>query len=174
MIRNLDVSANSSRRFRLSRTQDSRNSVLSKAPRAESSVIIIAKQLDQLRLRFCTSRHTRIPVAPCCTIGIMRPVRIPLFGFPDVVLHADELAVTKNPCYSEAKGGDADAADLRHAGSRRFGHSSAKRQTWSRIRRPVARNVRIWLRLPYPVRSSLPRKLPGCSNHSRSSCCGRT
>jgi hypoxanthine-guanine phosphoribosyltransferase len=42
----------------------------------------------------------------------MRPVRIPLFGFPDVVLHADELAVKKSPYYSAAKGGDADAADL--------------------------------------------------------------
>ena len=42
----------------------------------------------------------------------MRPVRVPLFAFPDVVLHADELAVKKSPYYSAAKGGDADAADL--------------------------------------------------------------
>jgi hypothetical protein len=42
----------------------------------------------------------------------MRPVRIPLFGFPDVILHSEELAVKKSSYYPAAKGGDADAADL--------------------------------------------------------------
>jgi len=42
----------------------------------------------------------------------MRPARVPLFGFPDVILHAEELAVKKSSYYSAAKGGDADAADL--------------------------------------------------------------
>jgi hypothetical protein len=172
-----------------------------------SPALLCPNLLHQLRLRFWTSRLTRIPVAPCCTIGIMRAVRIPLFGFPDVVLHADELAVKKSPYYSAAKGGDADAAALLvadmvqrdctthlmmpmrsrqarllpiHAleskGVNEIPAAMAKllSGTWSRIRRLVARNVRIWLRLPYPVGSSLPRKLPGCSNHSRSSCCGRT
>jgi hypothetical protein len=42
----------------------------------------------------------------------MRPSRIPLHDFPDLVLHADELAVKRHPQYSAAKAGDADAAEL--------------------------------------------------------------
>src|ERR1700730_8430306 len=42
----------------------------------------------------------------------MKPVRIPLYGFPDVVLHADELSVKRHPQYQAAKKGDVDAADL--------------------------------------------------------------
>ena len=42
----------------------------------------------------------------------MGPPRIPLDAFPDVVLHADELAVKRHPQYAAAKGGDADAADM--------------------------------------------------------------
>ena len=49
---------------------------------------------------------------PCCTIDVMRPARIPLSGFPDVILHAEELSVKKSSYYAAAKGGDADAADL--------------------------------------------------------------
>lgn len=40
----------------------------------------------------------------------MRPSRIPLHAFPDIVLHADELAVKRHPQYAAAKAGDADAA----------------------------------------------------------------
>jgi len=36
----------------------------------------------------------------------------PLFDFPDVILHAEELVVKKSFYYPAAKGGDADAADL--------------------------------------------------------------
>lgn len=36
----------------------------------------------------------------------MQPYRIPLIGFPDVVLHAEESAVKKHPGYAAAKGGD--------------------------------------------------------------------
>jgi adenine/guanine phosphoribosyltransferase-like PRPP-binding protein len=42
----------------------------------------------------------------------MNPVRVPLYGFPDVVLHADELSVKRHPQYQAAKKGDVDAADL--------------------------------------------------------------
>jgi hypothetical protein len=42
----------------------------------------------------------------------MGPARIPLDAFPDVVLHADELAVKRHPQYAAAKGGDADAAEM--------------------------------------------------------------
>ena len=41
----------------------------------------------------------------------MTPLRTPLFGFPDLVLHADELAVKRHPQYSAAKAGDPDAAE---------------------------------------------------------------
>jgi hypothetical protein len=41
----------------------------------------------------------------------MRPTRIPLHAFPDIVLHADELAVKRHPQYAAAKAGDADAAE---------------------------------------------------------------
>ena len=37
----------------------------------------------------------------------MRPTRIPLHAFPDIVLHADELAVKRHPHYAAAKAGDA-------------------------------------------------------------------
>lgn len=43
----------------------------------------------------------------------MRPARIPLHGFPDIVLHADELAVKRHPRFAAAKAGDADAAEAR-------------------------------------------------------------
>lgn len=42
----------------------------------------------------------------------MTPLRTPLFGFPDLVLHADELAVKRHPRYTAAKAGDPDAAEL--------------------------------------------------------------
>jgi hypothetical protein len=42
----------------------------------------------------------------------MRPFRIPLHDFPDLVLHADELAVKRHAQYSAAKAGDADAAKI--------------------------------------------------------------
>ena len=41
----------------------------------------------------------------------MRPTRVPLRAFPDIVLHADELAVKRHPQYAAAKAGDADAAE---------------------------------------------------------------
>jgi hypothetical protein len=41
----------------------------------------------------------------------MWPTRIPLHAFPDIVLHADELAVKRHPQYAAAKAGDADAAE---------------------------------------------------------------
>jgi hypothetical protein len=51
---------------------------------------------------------------------------------------------------------------LRQAGSRRCADSRLERQAWAIPRRLVARKVRVRLRLPYPVGSSLPRKIPGC------------
>jgi hypothetical protein len=42
----------------------------------------------------------------------MKPVRVPLYGFPEVVLHADELSVKRHPYYQAAKAGDIAAADL--------------------------------------------------------------
>jgi hypothetical protein len=42
----------------------------------------------------------------------MKPVRVPLYGFPDVVLHADESSVKRHPQYKAAKSGDITAADL--------------------------------------------------------------
>ena len=42
----------------------------------------------------------------------MQPPRIPLHAFPDIVLHADELAVKKHPQYAGAKAGDTDAAEV--------------------------------------------------------------
>jgi len=41
----------------------------------------------------------------------MKPPRIPLYDFPDVVLHAEELTVKKHPQFYAAKGGDLEAAD---------------------------------------------------------------
>lgn len=41
----------------------------------------------------------------------MKPPRIPLLAFPDIVLHADELAVKRHPQYAAAKAGDTDAAE---------------------------------------------------------------
>jgi Phosphoribosyl transferase domain len=42
----------------------------------------------------------------------MKPARVPLFDFPDVFLHADELAVKRHPRYPAAKAGDVGAADV--------------------------------------------------------------
>jgi hypothetical protein len=42
----------------------------------------------------------------------MRPFRTSLYDFPDIVLHADELAVKRHPQFAAAKAGDADAAEL--------------------------------------------------------------
>lgn len=42
----------------------------------------------------------------------MRPIRIPLFEFPDVVLHADESIVKKHPQYQAGKAGDIVAAGV--------------------------------------------------------------
>lgn len=39
-----------------------------------------------------------------------KPLRKPLFEFPDVVIHAGETAVKKHPVYEAAKTGDAEAA----------------------------------------------------------------
>lgn len=39
-------------------------------------------------------------------------MRVPLRGFPDVVLHAEELSVKRHPQYQAAKAGDITAADL--------------------------------------------------------------
>ncbi len=229
----------------------------------------------------------------------MKPVRVPLYGFPDVVLHADESSVKRHPQYQSAKSGDITAADLlvaelasqervgelrafleghavelvpihalesagvneipaalakrlsawlgipindaivqtnavghtgasgfqrlanqalfagevkprhrylivddfvgqghwaycvtrrprrrRHrldrqallsqAGSRRLADPVVTREAWTGFRRVVAADIRVRLRQPYQVRSSLPRKLPGCSRHPRSTYCGRT
>jgi hypothetical protein len=41
----------------------------------------------------------------------MRPPRTPLYGFPDVVLHADELAVKRHPQFGAAKAGAISAAE---------------------------------------------------------------
>ena len=41
----------------------------------------------------------------------MKPPRVPLFEFPDAVIHAEELAVKKHPQFDAAKGGDINAAD---------------------------------------------------------------
>lgn len=42
----------------------------------------------------------------------MKPPRIPLYGFPDVVLHAPESTAKGHPEYQAAKGGDLRAAAL--------------------------------------------------------------
>jgi hypothetical protein len=42
----------------------------------------------------------------------MKPPRVPLYGFPDVVLHAQESAAKRHPAYTAAKGGDLSAADV--------------------------------------------------------------
>ena len=39
-----------------------------------------------------------------------KALRIPLYGFPDVIIHATETAVKKHPRYKEAKSGDSEAA----------------------------------------------------------------
>ena len=41
----------------------------------------------------------------------MKPPRVSLHNFPDVVMHAAEIAVKKHPHYRLAKGGDILAAD---------------------------------------------------------------
>jgi hypothetical protein len=42
----------------------------------------------------------------------MRPPRVPLFDFPDVVLHSEESATKAHPQYPAGKGGDLGAADV--------------------------------------------------------------
>jgi hypothetical protein len=42
--------------------------------------------------------------------GAMHPKRIPLSGFPDVVLHAEESATKRHPHFAAAKTGDIVAA----------------------------------------------------------------
>jgi hypoxanthine-guanine phosphoribosyltransferase len=42
----------------------------------------------------------------------MKPARIPMFDFPDVVLHADESVVKRHPRFAAAKGGDIVAATI--------------------------------------------------------------
>lgn len=42
----------------------------------------------------------------------MKPPRVPLLGFPDVVLHAPESTAKSHPEYAAAKGGDLRAADV--------------------------------------------------------------
>jgi hypothetical protein len=46
-------------------------------------------------------------------------VRVPLCGFPDVVLHAEELSVKRHPQYQAAKSGDITSADLAEVRSSR-------------------------------------------------------
>jgi len=41
----------------------------------------------------------------------MKPIRVPLYEFPDVVLHADQSSVKRHPQYQAAKAGDITAAD---------------------------------------------------------------
>jgi hypothetical protein len=40
----------------------------------------------------------------------MNPTRVPLSGFPDVVLHAEEGRVKRHPSFAAAKTGDIVAA----------------------------------------------------------------
>src|ERR1035438_9790532 len=42
----------------------------------------------------------------------MKPSRVPLYDFPDVVLHVPEAAAKGHPQYQAAKGGDLAAADV--------------------------------------------------------------
>jgi len=42
----------------------------------------------------------------------MKPVRVPLYGFPEAVIHADELSVKRHPHYQAAKAGDIASAGL--------------------------------------------------------------
>ncbi len=42
----------------------------------------------------------------------MRPSRVSLFDFPDVIIHADELEVKRHPHYQAAKAGDIAAAGV--------------------------------------------------------------
>jgi adenine/guanine phosphoribosyltransferase-like PRPP-binding protein len=42
----------------------------------------------------------------------MKPPRVPLYGFPDVVLHSPESRAKGHPEYAAAKGGDLRAADV--------------------------------------------------------------
>jgi hypothetical protein len=93
-------------------------------PRAGGKSLVLSGSrthpLTATRHTLCDSSHLTlgVPGARENTGGgmlyyrVMKPVRIPLFGFPDVILHAEELAVKKNSYYPAAKGGDADAADL--------------------------------------------------------------
>jgi hypothetical protein len=46
------------------------------------------------------------------TWHFMRPSRVSLFDFPDVVLHAEELEVKRHPHYRAAKAGDITAAGV--------------------------------------------------------------
>jgi len=41
----------------------------------------------------------------------MKPFRVPLYDFPDVFLHAEELAVKRHTLYSAGKSGDISAAE---------------------------------------------------------------
>lgn len=43
--------------------------------------------------------------------AVMKPHRVPLYDFPDVVLHAPESVVKGHPEYHPAKVGDAVAAE---------------------------------------------------------------
>jgi hypothetical protein len=42
----------------------------------------------------------------------MIPPRTPLYDFPDVLIHADELTVKRHPQFHAAKSGDIVAADM--------------------------------------------------------------
>jgi hypothetical protein len=50
-------------------------------------------------------------IADPIQLSIMKPPRVSLHSFPDVVLHAAEIAVKKHPHYRLAKAGDILAAD---------------------------------------------------------------
>ena len=41
-----------------------------------------------------------------------KPIRYPLFDFPDVIIHASETSVKKHPSYHNAKTGDAESASI--------------------------------------------------------------
>jgi transcriptional regulator with XRE-family HTH domain len=57
----------------------------------------------------------KVPDARVKVLGEKIPLRTPLNGFPDVMIHAAEPVVKKHPRYPAAKSGDAEAAqDLVH------------------------------------------------------------
>ena len=60
------------------------------------AAILKAKSLSEIELVFRRLWPGSFP----------KPFRKPLFGFPDVVIHAPESFVKKHPAYAAAKSGD--------------------------------------------------------------------